>query len=120
MRKTSAICDLLYKKIIPEVQQDAEITKTMNANEKFSIVHGYVLVWQTYLYVISAYLSNQLMFIWQGLLHKTDNIAVRILNDAEKEARFQRRFLYKEALKARVLQNRFKLLTKQLKNHCHL
>lgn len=94
MRKVAAICEEMYKNVLPLELRSEEIDSKMDTTTKFARMHQYVIM---------------------DVLHALDNVPVAVLKFTERRTRTQRRKLFNDAKAAVVKQTRFELLQNQLR-----
>lgn len=93
MRRVAAICEEMYKNVMPAELRSPEIDKDLGTIAKFSRLHQYVM----------------------DVLHALDKLPVAVLKFTETRTRQQRKKVLDEGRAAVVKQTRFELLQHQLR-----
>lgn len=93
MRRVAAICEEMYKNVMPLELRSPEVDQMLDTTAKFSRLHQFVM----------------------DTLHALDKLPVAVLKFTETRTRKQRRKMVEEGKAAVVKQSRFELLQKQLR-----
>lgn len=93
MRRVTAVCEELYKNVMPLNLRSTEVDKRLDSIEKFSRLHQYIM----------------------EVLHTLDKLPVAVLKFTESRMRQQRQKLMDEGRVSVIKQARFELLQKQLR-----
>lgn len=94
MRKVAAICDEMYKNVMPLELRSPEIDEKLDTIGKFSRFHEFIVM---------------------DVLHKLDKLPVAVLKFTESRTRQERRKVLEEGRAAIMKQKRFELLQNQLR-----
>lgn len=93
MRRVAAVCEEMYKNVMPLELRSPEIDKGLDTIAKFSRLHQYIM----------------------DVLHALDKLPVAVLKFTETRTRQQRLKVLDEGRAACVKQTRFELLQHQLR-----
>lgn len=98
MRRLAAICEEMYKSVMPVERRSPQLDKNLSTVDKFSRLHQYTM----------------------EILHALDKLPVAVLKFTETRTRQQRRKILEEGRAAVVKQTRFELLQNQLRGFFRL